>query len=69
MCYVYRAISEKTFQFYTQFHRLTLSCLSVPLIRGRNKRENESLKTESIVLALYVGKKLQNWGIDEDFDA
>jgi hypothetical protein len=39
------------------FQKLILSCLSVPLISGRNNTGDQSSQTESIISSLYVGNK------------
>jgi len=50
------------------FHRITLSCLYVPLICGGNDLVQQRSWNESIILSMYVGDKLNKWKTVEDFE-
>ena len=47
----------------TLFDGFTSSSLSLPLIRSGNDHGDESLRTESVILSLYVGYSLKEWDI------
>jgi hypothetical protein len=46
-----------------RFHRLTLSCFSVPLIHGGKDLEHESFQSENIFSLLYHDNTLNKWEI------
>lgn len=55
--------TQNVILFSPRFHRLTLSCLSVPLIHGGKDLGHGPFQSENIFSALYLDNKLNKWGI------